>query len=104
MPSLKMLDSLIAMVGVILILSLIVQSLQGALKKLLKIKSRQIEDSLLDLFENALGLPGQPHGMMSSSPILRLLFFRKHPSKQAAPDVKSLFGAVSAKFSDLGRV
>lgn len=105
MPSLKMLDSLIAIVGVILVLSLIVQSLQSALKKALKIKSRQIEDSLLDLFENTLGRHDiQTQGMVASSPILRLLFFRKHPSTQAAPEVQALMNAVAAKFKDIGRV
>ena len=48
------LDNLIAMVVVLLILSLVVQSIQSGLKKLLKIKSRQIEDSLIDLFEHVL--------------------------------------------------
>jgi hypothetical protein len=105
MPSLKMLDSLIAIVGVILVLSLIVQSLQGALKKALKIKSRQIEDSLLDLFENTLGLHGtQTQGIVASSPVLRLLFLRKHPSTHAAPEVQALMNAVAAKFRDIGRV
>jgi len=82
-----------------------VQSLQGALKKALKIKSRQLEDSLLDLFENALGQPRvTTQGMVASSPILRLLLARKHPSTQAAPEVQALMDAVSAKFKDVGRV
>jgi hypothetical protein len=48
------LDNLIAMIVVLLILSLVVQSIQSGLKKLFKIKSRQIEDSLVDLFEHVL--------------------------------------------------
>src|SRR5262245_40469449 len=48
------LDTLIAVVIVLLLLSLIVQTTQEAIKKLLKLKSRQIELSLLDLFESVL--------------------------------------------------
>ncbi|MBP6823469.1 MAG: hypothetical protein KA368_18105 [Acidobacteria bacterium] len=55
MPNLNTLDTLIAVVIVLLVLSLIVQSVQEAFKKLLKLKSRQIEESLVDLFENVLG-------------------------------------------------
>ncbi|HTQ81559.1 MAG TPA: hypothetical protein VMM92_16295 [Thermoanaerobaculia bacterium] len=102
MPSLRMLDSLIAMVGVILILSLIVQSLQSAFKKFLKIKSRQIEDSLLDLFQNALGLPGN-ESHRAISPLLRIVT-NKPTTFRANPEAKVLFDAVSAKFRDIGRV
>lgn len=55
MPGLDTLNTLIAVVIVLLLLSLIVQSAQEAIKKLLKLKSRQIEESLVDLFENVLG-------------------------------------------------
>lgn len=55
MPNLNTLDTLIAVVIVLLVLSLIVQSVQEAIKKLLKLKSRQIEESLVDLFENVIG-------------------------------------------------
>ena len=51
MPSLGILDILIAMVIVILVLSLVVQSIQTLIKKLFKIKSRSILNSLEDLFE-----------------------------------------------------
>jgi hypothetical protein len=105
MPYMKTLDTLIALVVVILVLSLIVQSVQGMLKKLFKIKSRQLEDSLLDLFENALGAPSaKTQGVLASSPVLRVLFFRQHPSERADPQVKALFDAVSSKFKDIGRV
>src|SRR5438105_14719365 len=50
----SILNTLIACVVVILVLSLIVQAVQTALKKVLRLKSRQIEDSLVDLFQNAL--------------------------------------------------
>jgi hypothetical protein len=51
MPDLSILNTLIAMVIVILVLSLIVQSLQTLVKKLFKLKSRTILNSLQDLFE-----------------------------------------------------
>lgn len=49
---LGVLDTAIAMVVVILVLSMIVQSVQTFLKKLLKFKSKQIEKSLEKLFEH----------------------------------------------------
>ena len=51
MPDLSILNTLIAMVIVILVLSLVVQSLQTLAKKALKLKSRSILNSLEDLFE-----------------------------------------------------
>lgn len=51
MPDLSILNTLIAMVIVILVLSLIVQSLQTLVKKLFKLKSITIRHSLVDLFE-----------------------------------------------------
>ena len=73
-----LLDTLIALVVVILLLSLVVQTIQTAGKKLLKIKSRQIEDSLLDLFENTLGQPSAPRGgpwaLFDASPVVQTVF------------------------------
>jgi len=57
MPDLSILNTLIAMVIVILVLSLIVQSLQTLIKKFFKIKSRTIRSSLLDLFETITHTP-----------------------------------------------
>lgn len=51
MPDLGILNTIIAMVVVILVLSLIVQSLQTLVKKFFKLKSRTLHNSLLDLFE-----------------------------------------------------
>jgi molybdopterin converting factor small subunit len=51
MPDLSILNTVIAMVIVILVLSLIVQSLQTLVKKLFKLKSVTIRNSLVDLFE-----------------------------------------------------
>ena len=54
---LGILNTIIALVVVLLVLSLLVQSIQTLLKKLLKLKSRQIEDSLKDLYEQVVGAP-----------------------------------------------
>lgn len=51
MPDLGILNTLIAMVIVILVLSLIVQSIQSLIKKFCKLKSRTILSSLEDLFQ-----------------------------------------------------
>lgn len=56
---LGILNTVIAMVIVLLVLSLLVQSVQMLLKKLLKLKSKQIEDSLKDLFDQALATTTQ---------------------------------------------
>src|SRR5512132_105698 len=50
--NLGVLDTVISVVVVILLLSMIVQSVQTFIKKLLKFKSRQIHKSLEDHFEN----------------------------------------------------
>lgn len=54
---LGILNTIIALVVVLLVLSLLVQAIQTLLKKLLKLKSRQIEDSLKDLYEQVVSTP-----------------------------------------------
>ena len=51
MPDLSTLDTVIAMVIVLLVLSLIVQAIQSLIKKLFKLKSRIVLNSLTDLFK-----------------------------------------------------
>ena len=62
----------------ILLLSLVVQTVQSTLKKLLKIKSRQIEGSLLDLFQSAQGQPSALRSglwaLLDASPVLQTVF------------------------------
>src|SRR5436853_1515288 len=82
------LDTIIAVVVILLVLSLIVQSIQTAFKKLIKIKSRQIEDSLLDLFQTVLNQPpGAVTGWFSrlrnSSPVFGAIFSK--PKADASP-------------------
>ncbi len=60
MPNLDALDTLIAIVIVILILSLLVQAIQSLIKRLLKLKSKEIEKSLVILFDNIIEKYEQP--------------------------------------------
>ena len=96
------LDNMIALVVIILVLSLIVQSVQQALKKLFKIKSRQIEESLLDLFETVLGKGNGAD--RATAPILNLLPRRQTSLELTDPAVRSLFTSITAEFKKLGRV
>ena len=109
MPGLDAIDTAIALVIVLLLLSLIVQSVQEIFKKLLKIKSRQLEQSLVDLFQH---IVAQREGKelsvattMRKSPILQLLTPRgQHAAEKAGGDVEKLFDAVVLRFKQIGRV
>jgi len=57
---LGILNTIIALVVVLLVLSLLVQAIQTLLKKVLKLKSRQIEGSLKDLYEQVVGANPEP--------------------------------------------
>jgi hypothetical protein len=54
---LGILNTIIAFVVLLLVLSLLVQAIQTLLKKIFKMKSRQIEGSLKDLYEQVVGVP-----------------------------------------------
>jgi hypothetical protein len=101
--NLTILDNVIAVVLVILSLSLVVQSIQGFLKKLFKIKSRQLEQSLVDLFRVAIGTPGEK--IQVRMPILQV---RSGPAGLPAADsgheVRVLYDAVTGGFQEIGRV
>jgi len=109
MPSFNdTLNNVIAVVVVILILSLLVQSVQSVVKKFFKIKSRQIEESLVDLFANMLNLPGfQPNNwldrLIDHSPMWRIIFFRR-PSPAQQAGVEEIFNKVVDGFKDVGRL
>jgi hypothetical protein len=96
------LDNVIALVIIILVLSLVVQSVQQALKKLFKIKSRQIQESLLDLFETVLGKAKADD--RATAPILDILPRRKTSLQLTDPSVRTLFNSVNDEFKKLGRV
>ena len=72
---LGILNTVIALVILLLVLSLLVQAIQTLMKKVLKLKSHQIEASLKDLYEQAIGTaPATPP---SSPNILSILLRRK---------------------------
>ena len=119
------LDNLIALVVVLLALSLVVQSVQGAVKKAFKLKSRQIEDSLAHLFQfvldNETTAEKDPPAtgakdlwsnkwngftaMLAQSPFLRI-FLRWLPHPAADPDypeANKVYNEVVNKFRGLGR-
>ena len=104
MINLDMLDTLIAIVIVLLTLSLVVQAVQAAIKKLFKIKSRQLEESLVDLFENVMDPTKTPAAKRLRLPTIRLLPFTKHPSQLASKDVGKVYDEVMKKFREIGRV
>lgn len=104
MFNLDALDTLIATVAALFALSLIVQTIQSALKKLFKLKSRQLEESLIDLFENVLDPSNKPAAGRFRLPTLQLIPFRKHPSKLASKEVQAIFDAVMKEFREIGRV
>ncbi len=118
------LDNLIALVVVLLALSLVVQSVQAAVKKAFKLKSRQIEDSLAHLFQFVLknetaGQKEAPDSdgklwanqwkgftaMLAQSPFLRIfLRFLRHPAADPAfPEATKVYNEVVNKFCGLGR-
>jgi hypothetical protein len=97
------LDNLIAVVLVILSLSLVVQSVQAVLKKLLKIKSRQLEQSLVDLFRIAIGTGGDT--IQVRMPILQVRSGPAGLPPKGSPDeVRVLYDAVLGGFQEIGRV
>ncbi len=112
MINISSLDTIIAVVLVILVLSLVVQAAQNALKKAFDIKSRQIQDSLIDLFESVVPNVTRPDlrgvwvRITASSPILRLLHRGQHPADPTAhpdPRVRELLAAVTQRAKAIGR-
>jgi hypothetical protein len=116
MFNLDTLDKLIAVVVVLLVLSLIVQSVQAAIKKFFRIKSLQIEQSLVQLFYYVLekdslkSLRSISDRMpllrsLAKLPLIRRFFSPKvlMPA-QRDPQVAALYEAVSTEFLRAGRV
>jgi hypothetical protein len=99
------LDNLIAVVIVILALSLIVQAVQAALKKMFKVKSLQIEQSLVHLLYYVLDkdVLTSLSGRMDRSPVLQRLFRQPHPSERDA-EVKTLYDGLVNNLKQLGRM
>lgn len=101
------LNNAIAVVVVILILSLVVQSIQSAVKKLFKIKSRQIEESLVDLLRNVFNKPPPKMSwfgkLIDHSPVTRFIFFWR-PDKAKMAGVAGIYNHIMCGFADMGRL
>lgn len=101
------LNNVIAVVVVILILSLVVQSVQSVVKKLFKIKSRQIEESLVDLLRNVLNKPPAQLGffgkLIDHSPVTRFIFFWR-PDKAEQAGVGETYNQIMKGFANIGRL
>lgn len=102
---LGILNTIIALVVVLLVLSLLVQAIQTLLKKILKLKSRQIEGSLKDLYEQVVGAnpePAPPSPRLTSiwTTIKRVLGMKIDVPETAADVFKN---KVLDQFKNIGR-
>jgi hypothetical protein len=99
------LDNVIAVIIVLLALSLIVQAAQAALKKLFKIKSLHIEQSLVHLLYYALGKDALSSlkAVTDKSPFLQKISKRPHPSERD-PEIQIIYDGIVKNLKQLGRV
>jgi hypothetical protein len=93
MLNLDALDTLIAVVVALLVLSLIVQSIQAAIKKFFRIKSIQLEESLVHLF----------HYLLDKDAI-KVTRGKSNQLQASDPQVGALYEAVIEEFARAGRV
>ncbi|HQR36086.1 MAG TPA: hypothetical protein PLK30_25405 [Blastocatellia bacterium] len=105
----SVLDNLIAIVVVILVLSLIVQSVQAVIKKLLQVKSLQMEQALVHLFHYVVGEDSKAfmNTWLNRLPMVRAIvsiFKKKAPHLAASQDIQTLFLAVEQEMIKAGRV
>src|SRR5262245_32043008 len=114
MINLDALDTLIAVVVALLVLSLIVQSIQAAIKKFFHIKSLQLEQSLIHLFYYLLDKDAikDMRTVSDRTPLLRAFFSGVNklirgyskPLSALDPQVGALYQAVIEEFMRAGRV
>ena len=102
---LGILNTIIALVVVLLVLSLLVQAIQTLVKKLLKMKSRQIEGSLKDLYEQVVGqnpepAPPTPRLTIILNTVKRVLRMKVNLPQTAADVFKD---KVLDQFKNIGR-
>ena len=103
---LGILNTIIAVVVVLLVLSLLVQSIQTLLKKILKLKSRQIEDSLKDLYEQVAGAPTEtapPPSFLSTIWSTLKRYLRVKPAAIPATPADVFTHKVLDQFKSIGR-
>ena len=95
---LGILNTVIALVIVLLVLSLLVQAVQTLIKKLLKLKSKQIQGSLKDLYEQAIAGTTTPNDSPATAAT-------GAATGAATPSAAEVFtGKVLDEFKKIGRV
>lgn len=107
MSNLDTLNTVIAIVVVLLVLSLLVQAIQSFIKKVFKLKSKEIEKSLAQLFEHVidksatpLSPPSSPPASSGSAPVA------SPPASSSSPatiTAKELSARVLEEFRNIGR-
>lgn len=105
--NLGILNTVIALVILLLVLSLLVQAIQTLIKKILKMKSRQIEGSLKDLYEQVVGVqtpaaPAPPSSRVTAvlATVKRVLGMKVNIPETAADVFKN---KVLDQFKNIGR-
>jgi len=104
--NLGILNTVIALVILLLVLSLLVQAIQTLIKKILKMKSRQIEGSLKDLYEQVVGVqnpepaPPTPRLTIILNTVKRVLGMKLNVPETAADVFKN---KVLDQFKNIGR-
>ncbi len=102
---LGILNTVIALVIILLVLSLLVQAIQTLIKKLLKLKSHQIEGSLMDLYDQAIGSATPATSSSPSAPGVFSKLSSLIKQKPVVPDAPAeLFKQkVLNQFKNIGR-
>lgn len=104
--NLGILNTIIALVIILLVLSLLVQAIQTLLKKILKLKSRQIEGSLKDLYEQVVGVPNpEPQPELPRVTIILTTIKRVLGMKVSLPETAAdvFKNKVLDQFKNIGR-
>ena len=103
---LGILNTIMALVVILLVLSLLVQAIQTLIKKIFKMKSRQIEGSLKDLYEQVVGVPNPepqpplPRVTLILTTVKRILGMKINLPETAADVFKD---KVLTQFKNIGR-
>jgi hypothetical protein len=98
------LNTIIALVVVLLVLSLIVQSIQTGLKKLLQLKSKQIVESIRDLYDQAISAGPRPDAPPPTNFLAKFWYLIKGIKRPASNEAKQFSDAVLDQFKNIGRV
>jgi hypothetical protein len=98
------LNTIIAVVVVLLVLSLIVQSIQTGIKKLLSLKSEQIVESIKDLYDQAISTQPRPVQTQPTNLLGKLWSLITGTKRTFSPDAHGFSTAVLDQSKNIGRV